>query len=239
MRNHAHRRVFRQRPVLERAAAWWNAGSYDADNGVLLDLSGRGHVATLTNAPVVGTTSNLPSITFVSASTQYLEVADHPDLDFALGDSFTVVYAGQTADNAPAAPEHFIGKKDGTANGTVGWQLRNHTAANARFGIADGTNGDTDTSPNLTNGQVFVLGAVRDIVADDIEIFLDGVGSGSPATDPTTGTLANALPLRMGADSGAAAALFTDGEFFAAALFREVLTDEEVRQVGLTLVGVG
>jgi hypothetical protein len=164
---------------------------------------------------------------------------ERADLDFAPDDSLTVVYAGRTYDNSPASNEHFIGKKD-AGGALAGWAIYVRSSTErVRAIVADGTNlpiNELDTQ--LTNGVAFIVGNRRDVLADTVQSFIDGATDKSPTVDSTTATLANAFALRIGAD-GDTAQSFTDGEFYAAALFHEALTDEEVRQVGLELVGIG
>ena len=72
------------------------------------------------------------------------------------------------------------------------------TAIYAR--INDGTNNAQDvTIAGPGDHTAFVAGMRRDVdTQDEVEAFLDGVGSGSPTTDNTTGTLANGTDVTVG-----------------------------------------
>ena len=157
--------------------------------------------------------------------------------------------AGRTYDITPLAEQAFVGKKD-TAAAAVGYSLYLDEIAAVGycvFRVGDGTLNDQDESPPLTDGQAFVTAGVRNTTDDDLEGFADGIGSETPVTDPTTATLANGFPLRIGASSNTPD-LFFDGEIYAVALWREALTNADVAIAGdeltlvastLSLLGVG
>ena len=88
--------------------------------------------------------------------------------------------------------------------------------------------------PVASVGVAHSFAIVRDTAADDIEGHLDGTGSGSPTTDTTTATLANAFALRFGRNSGGGGTPL-DGEIMGIALFREALTDAEILAAGKAL----
>ncbi len=158
----------------------------------------------------------------------FFEVADSDDLDFALGDSFTVVYAGRTYKNDPGGAVHetFIGKKDGLGS-QAGYVLMSVTGVDDwRVQISDGSASVTDVVTTITEGAATVFGAVCNVPDDDVEAFTDGVGTGSPATNTLTATLANAKPLLIGAAT--VTTHYNNAEFFAAAVFREALSDAEM-----------
>ena len=173
---------------------------------------------------------------FLLATDDYLEVADHADLDFGAADSFTVIGLFRSYDVTPAADMALVFKKDNLTT-SVGYGLYNDAGGAGRFLIADSVADDEDDAPAITNGEMFSLAGVRDVVGGDIEGYTDGVGSGTPVADSTTLTIANAFPLRIGSRSNAAAS-FLDGEFFGAAIFRYALTAEEIDLVGDELQGV-
>ncbi len=171
---------------------------------------------------------------FLLGTDDYFEVADHANLDFAGNESLTVVGVFRTYDKTPAANMVLVAKKDDLTT-AAGYALYNDTTGVVRALIADGALDDEDDAPAITDGQMFKLAGVRDVAGDDVEGFTDGVGSGTPVTDSTTATLANALPLRIGATSGTAASFF-DGEFMGAAIFREALSDAEILIAGVALI---
>lgn len=174
---------------------------------------------------------------FLLGTDDYFEVADDANLDMSATRSFSVVFAGRVYDVAVATREIYFSKSAGPGVQT-GFKLWQEPTSQFRFGVSDGTNGPTNTAASApTAGAAFVLAGVRNVADDDIEAFLDGTGSGSPATDTTTTTLANAFALRIGrfADAGVN---HMNGEFFAAALFRSALSDEDVLEVGRRLLEI-
>ncbi len=159
-------------------------------------------------------------------------------MDPLIDSSFVAAFAGRTYD--PDGNEHWFGKRDGYGV-DAGWGMRNLSGFDTAQGlIGDGAATGADASATMTAGGNLVLGMRRDVAADEVEAFLNGTGSGSPATDNTTASIANDLPLRIGADSGATPALYADVEHHGAA-FRNchdgpALSDREVevlsRQLG-------
>lgn len=163
----------------------------------------------------------------------YFEVADHADLDFAADESLTAVMAVRPSTIA-AGTEVYVGKKTGV-DASAGWTLHRNTA-NVGWLIADGAAaGGTVTAGSLVARTLAVATGRRDVVADDVSAFFDGT-EGTPASDDTTATLANAVSLRIGVSSHATPANFFDGEVMAAALFREALTDDEILEAGEALL---
>ena len=63
--------------------------SYSFDSGAAADVTGRGHDGTLVNSPTFPTGHIGLGLQCVSASSQYVEVADHAD--FTLGTLWTVM----------------------------------------------------------------------------------------------------------------------------------------------------
>jgi len=160
----------------------------------------------------------------------YIEVADHADLDFALTDSFTVMVTGRTPDITPAADDVLYSKQTNLTTG-AGYSLYLDTGGTFNGVVADGTNSTEDVSAAGTNNVAWVAAMVRNVGDDDVEAFKDGTGSGTPTTDATTGTSANALPVRLGAVADTAANFYT-GQIMAVVLWRRALTDTEIVTAG-------
>ena len=161
---------------------------------------------------------------FLFGTDDYLEIADHADLDFAATDSFTVAVAlrmyGTTANTA------IIAKKTGLAVET-GYALDRGTGGTApEFTIADGTAESVAVGPTVTAGTLTMVAGRRRVSSDSTNAVCGGV-AGSPTVDATTATLANAEALRIGRLSGAGTS-YTDAEIVGWALFREALTDGEM-----------
>lgn len=171
---------------------------------------------------------------FLFGTDDYLEVADHADLDFAADASLSVLVAcrlyGTTGNQALLAK-----KADLTT--AAGYSLDRGTANAPRFMVADGSADDDDVAGAITQGVTTVVGGVRNVADDDIEAFTAGSGSGSPTTDSTTATLANAHTLRIGRLSSTGSN-YADMEFLGAAVFDVALTDAEVASIGDELLGI-
>ncbi len=169
----------------------------------------------------------------------WLEVADDNGLDFAGADTtaeaLTLMAMARTYDISPAGNSTIAGKKVGPTSTSAGYSLYNSTGGAIVARLADGTAKPLDTVSTAIDGTTFVAAYVRNIVDDDIEVFVNGAGSGSAATDTTTVTSANARPFHIGSDSNATPANFFDGEIMAVVLWREALTDAEVALAGKEL----
>src|SRR3990167_4571331 len=164
---------------------------------------------------------------FLLGTDDYFEIVDHADLNFGVGDSFTLAVAlrmyGTTADLAIAAK-----KSDLTT--AAGYSLDFGTGGVApEFTVADGTDSAVDVAPTITAGIPTVVAGRRGVGEGVIQAFSGGVGSRFPTTDATTATLVNSGVLRIGRLAGAGTA-YGHYEFLAAALFfRRALSDYEMR----------
>lgn len=156
----------------------------------------------------------------------FFEIADDAQLDFAAADSGTWIVAFYT-NTVASGSDVLLAKKDDLTT-ALGYALVRNAATGQGI-IADGTLDDDDTVATVAVNTLHTLAMVRNTTDDDIEVFLDGVGSGSATPDSTTTPLANALPLRLGATSGAAAN-FGEFQLIAAAGWPPgtALTDTEV-----------
>ena len=165
----------------------------------------------------------------------FFETPDDPLLDFAAGDAGTWMVMFRT-NTVAAGSDVLLAKKDNLTTAAGYALVRN--AANGQGIIADGTLDDDDTVATIAVHTLHTLAMVRNTTDDDIEVFLDGVGSGSETTDSTTASLANALVQRLGATSGATAANFFEGVIGADAGWRSALTDAEVLEAHLLLTAL-
>ena len=166
----------------------------------------------------------------------YFEITDHPDLNFQLADDATLAWAGRiySADILMA----LYSKKAGAGTG-IGWALFTNVGLQVRSRFSDGTNAPLDVaSPYTPEAPMTVIG-VRNTIDDDVETFLDGVGSGSPSADTTVATLENAFNPRIGRQADTGTNYYGPGEVFSVALFREALTDEEIAELSDQLLGIG
>lgn len=155
----------------------------------------------------------------------YFEVADSDLLDFAAGDSFTVLVVHRSWATFATA-NTLIAKKANNAETTAGWGLSGGaTAAQIRIRAGDGTAGTTAVSGSRTSGAVSVVAGVRNVGADTFTMYLNGT-AGTPVTDASTTSLANADVMRIGRLSGAGTE-YADGEFEAVAVWRKALNASE------------
>ena len=157
----------------------------------------------------------------------YLEVPDDPLLDFAAGESFTVLVAHR-ARATFGTSDALAAKKADTTAATQGWALTagSSTAARTQLQVGDGAAGATAVSGSRTSGAVSVVAGVRDTTADTLTVYLNGT-AGTPVTDTTTSSSANAEVLRIGRLSGAGTE-YADMELMAAAVWRRALTAAEI-----------
>jgi hypothetical protein len=126
--------------------------------------------------------------------------------------------------NTPAADQRFIMKW----TSSVGWYL---TAFSA------GTTGLTVQSTGSGTGQATVFGlgvpvvvaGVRNVTADTVTAYSNGT-AGTPVTDGTTASLANADSLSIGRQNSGASS-YIDMELLAVAVFRRALTASELAAI--------
>lgn len=214
--------------VIGRGELLLRAKNYSG-SGNWLDESGNGHDATPVSSPTFNDTY------FTLNGTDHFTVADAAGLDFAETDDLTVMVRARTADVTPASDSILLAKKLGTTGAGAGYNIMLATTGTMNFRIADGAVSSNDAKgASLINDVIFVAAGVRNTGDDDIEVFVDGVGSGSPTTDATTVTLANALTLNIGASSSPGN--YSAVDVFDVVLWRPpALTPAEVAQAGLEL----
>lgn len=157
----------------------------------------------------------------------YMEIADNSLLDMAATDGFTVL-AVHRAWATLGTNDVLVAKKPDMTELTAGWALTagTSTAAQAQMQIGDGAAGTTAVSGSRTSGALSVVTGVRDTSGDTITTYL-GTTAGTPVTDATTGSLANASELRIGRLSGAGSE-YADMTLYAVAVWRRALTGDEV-----------
>lgn len=161
---------------------------------------------------------------FLLGTDDYFEVPDSADLDFGATDPFTIMVAVRTY-GTPAAVAVLLAKKTGVTI-QAGYELVHNIDDTTYLRIGDGAVSPLDSNPALADGTAVAIGGVRRVSLDQLEAYENGAGSGTPTTDTTTATLANAEVLRIGRLSGAGAN-YGDFEFFGAAIWRRELTADE------------
>ncbi len=163
---------------------------------------------------------------FSHTTDDYLTVADTADLDFADGVDFTIIFLGRTH---RFTTNGFPFDKSGGFGATdTGYRMDLHSSGAIRGEYADGSFEEADLTGTGVDGQTFTAAMTRDAVGDEeLEAFFNGVGSGSPGTQPT-GDLSNALSLDIGRVSGGSN--FYEGLFGALYVWRSKITDTEITE---------
>jgi len=175
---------------------------------------------------------------FLKGTDDMFEVPDDPALDFATGDDFTLMTVIRSYDVTPGSDQVLIAKKTDLTT-AIGYALYIDTTGIPNFVLDDGTAAPTAASgPALTDGQEQVIAIVRDAAGDnDIIVYTDGV-AGTPVTDGSSLTLANAEVLRFGRLSGAGTN-YVDDENVGNVVWAEALTAADIAAAGDELAGAG
>jgi hypothetical protein len=159
----------------------------------------------------------------------YMEVSDNDLIDFGASDSFTVLWIGRAWDTY-ATSQTLIAKRAAHNAANAGYSLASGiTASEILYRLGDGSAQSLPVSAARTSGLFAVAAGVRNVATDNATVYLNGT-VGTPATDNTTTTLANAEALRVGRLSGAGTS-YGDQEFIAAAIFRRALTSDEISTI--------
>lgn len=148
----------------------------------------------------------------------YLEIPNHVNLNFGLGEDFTILFSGRSYAIADVENKNLL------TNSNVGIFFDTSGVLKVWAGsIATGPIG----APSI--GRGFVVAGRRS--AGNIQAIVDGVGSTVVRnnTDRTT-----VLPWRIGGLPGGAG--YFNGEFFGYAIFRYALSDAEIARAGEELL---
>lgn len=155
-------------------------------------------------------------------SDDFLEVQDnwqHGLLNFNKGQSFTVVCVTRQWDNQPANARVLSKGYFGIG----GYGVITTTTTNNFYAFDPVTNQNAASSTRA-NGAVAVSTGIYNRVTQNIVAYV-GATAGTPAS-LTNDAPSNALPMTIGRESSAAN--YNDMEFYAAAVFRRVLTPAEI-----------
>lgn len=147
-------------------------------------------------------------------------------LDFAAGDSFTIVAVSQMP--TYTASQTVLAKYSGTG---AGYAIRNNsgTATTFNAAVSDGTFSPTVNYAGRTAGGLDVQAIVRNKTAGTITPYYNGT-AGTAVTDNTTGAIENGYALRVGRLSSTGTNI-ADMKFYSAAVFRRALTAAEILAV--------
>jgi hypothetical protein len=166
----------------------------------------------------------------------FFQVADNALLNIGFTDSFTVVAAIRLGNTSTGFPgQNKVVEKANATTYTLGYSCFYNTTFNTSSNVyyAGGV-ASTPTSSLTTPINVPVFRTIiRDVSADLIisKIVSNSAILTNSVNDNSTGTGSNTNVLRIGANSSGVAAQFLDFEFFAAAVFRRVLSDAELNQL--------
>lgn len=194
-----------------------NATSFTATSGqtVTVNRSTSGRKTALVTRPI-----------WLFGTDDYMQVADNALLDFGASDSFTTLaIVRQWA--TPRAFGMYVSKANAYDDG---WSLSTSNTSVTAYGYVDnGVNSGAALSP-FTPGASTVVGFVLNRSLQTIASFANATLS-STASTSVIGTLANALPMRIGVDAANSTNLPQDMELLAVAVFRQALTVDEIADV--------
>jgi len=213
--------VFASTEAMEDPVAYW---SFDENAGdVASDATGNGHDGQLMGTQwVVG---KFRSALEFNGSSDFVEVADHPDLNFGADDSLTIA-AWVKYSSATAGTNSWIVGKAGhlPAHYLFG---HHETAVGARLKLDDGGT-DLKLDAQFTpDDQWHHFATVRDKDAGEARVYIDGelAASGPDGTSDTT----NDAPLHIGQRGDGTE--FMNGAIDELAIWRIALTDDEIAEV--------
>jgi hypothetical protein len=108
-----------------------------------------------------------------------------------------------------------------------GWQVIGSTNDRGQVRVADGAAFDSDLTPNntLVDDTIHAVTLRLDRTAEEVEVFVDGTGTGSPGDTTGQGSIDSAAAhldvFRVGAT-------FYDGDVFAIAIWDSALSDADI-----------
>lgn len=164
--------------------------------------------------------------TWLFGTNDYMEVADNALLDSDTSENLSVVLIERRFDDT--ANQILIAK--GPAG--PGWQIRDGGISpflGKAIQVIEGANNITNfISPQPTSGENKVIVGIIDKTANLLRSYVNNSAT-STALTGSPNSHANALSMFVGASSGTTG--FWSGEITAAAIFRRVLTAQEISQI--------
>ena len=142
-------------------------------------------------------------------------------LNFGATDSFTAIVIARRFGN-PASDQRILMKWDSS-----GYYFSYITTGVAAFNI-NGT-GSGSTSTGFSSGTLSTISGLRNVSSDNLILYVNTTES-SPGADNTTTSLATTNTLNIGRQ-GVTSSQFADMEFYAAAVFRSVLTPKNIADI--------
>ncbi len=193
-----------------------NATSFTATTGqtVTVNRSATGRKVALVTRPI-----------WLFGTDDILEISDNGLLDFDAADSATLIVVVRRH-GALNVSQQLYSKSSGVGSGI---ELRTDSSSSTvLISFSDGVNFPGSFAPQPASGTLYVATGIRDVAGDRL---IAGVNNtqGTPGTDTTSGSLANAGTVRIGAAWNGANAL--DAEVLAVAVFRRALTTSEMQYI--------
>ena len=234
--------------ILDSAAARWTAVNYSG-SGNWLDEIGSNDFANAIGTPLATFVSAGQDSYFDFDGTDTMDAADDAAFSFGATDPFTVIVRTKV-DADPPDPVNAALMSHGSVWNATGYRLGHNTGPVWRGSIYGATSGSALDDTTLSGTDIVTVALVRNVGDDDTEVFLDGVGSGSPTADATVGTLDPAEDLTIGGLTDAAE---YKGRVYGMAIWGSALTDAQVLEAhnhltsgipsglggGLLLIGAG
>jgi hypothetical protein len=169
---------------------------------------------------------------FLLGTDDYFDIADDDALDFGALDDLTLMVAFRGVPVDTGSESFLVSKvaRSLEAGYNLAWAANiEQLLGRIQDGVVDLQDASADLAARQFEAVVSTL--VRDVTGDDdIEMFIDGVGSGTPTADTSTQSLASAHTFRIGANP--TPLRFYDGEIHAVVLWREALSDADVVLAG-------
>ncbi|MGL5112323.1 MAG: LamG-like jellyroll fold domain-containing protein [Flavobacterium sp.] len=163
-------------------------GAWDFENiigATVPDISGNNHPGTLFGSP---TTSNaFPMVLNMDGINDYMSVVNHPDLNFAAGQSLTITCRVKTADFS----KRILSKRPGGIG--VGYEFINNSfSGGGQFGVNLTTNAGAAGPPygtsSISDNVWHHLAMVVDVATTSCKIYVDGFLQQTKTTSNIGGT---------------------------------------------------
>jgi len=217
-------------PILATAEAFWFAGDGNGDYGPSsinpwADLSGNNHHA------VRGSGAQNPTFStdhWVLLNGDRFEIAaDASAFAIAAGQSFTLI-ARASMDDFGGPHLLFTDQRGGFDDADKGFNMfETGGGGSMKMEISDGTAGAEGQTGNVLTADVdYTFGFRRDVVADEVQTFVDGVATGSAGSDSSTGEISDGASGPMIGEEPSVANW--DGRIYYVVWFRSALTDTQI-----------
>jgi len=216
----------------------------DSSNAATVTLNGNAAVAGGSNKwDVNRATSGLVTalvdrpMFVLDGTDDYLEIPnDLFDLDVSTtSHDSTAIIAHRTHNLATGT---IFAKRDGVTAADAGWSITSDGSGIPTIEISDAVDEASDAGTAIIASALVTVGFTDTTfsAANEVELFQNGVGTGSPGnTDDVSGGF-NGVTLQIGAESDGGVPW--DGEFYAAAFWQRALTDAEILEASERMRGV-